>query len=161
MNSEGSDSCNRSSNLTQIEVKIVNFSARLTFKFNGWPYKQQDTCSMLCQALSLLSWPSVNLNWCYSPEAPNCGQNRRFFLYLVTLKFDRWPWKTIGHLFYATSSFVHNFIAIYGFKLELQSGNSQIGAQFVLTSATCFLVAAKKNMQLSHAYWLEINQQGI
>ena len=29
------------------------------------------------------------------------------FLSLVTLKFDRWPWKTIGHLFYTTSSFVH------------------------------------------------------
>ena len=26
----------------------------------------------------------------------------------VTLKFDRWPWKTIGHLFYATSRFVKN-----------------------------------------------------
>ena len=24
----------------------------------------------------------------------------------VTLKFNGWPWKTIGHLFYATSSFV-------------------------------------------------------
>ena len=30
----------------------------------------------------------------------------------VTLKFDGWPWKTIGHLFYATSSFVHHFVAI-------------------------------------------------
>ena len=30
----------------------------------------------------------------------------------VTLKFDGWHWKTIGHLFYATSSFVHHFIAI-------------------------------------------------
>ena len=30
----------------------------------------------------------------------------------VTLKFDGWYWKTIGHLFYATSSFVHHFIAI-------------------------------------------------
>ena len=28
----------------------------------------------------------------------------------VTLKFDGWPWKTIGHLFYATSSFMHNFL---------------------------------------------------
>ena len=27
----------------------------------------------------------------------------------MTLKFDRWPWKTIGHLFYPTSSFVHHF----------------------------------------------------
>ena len=43
----------------------------------------------------------------------------------VTLKFDRWHWKTIGLLFYATSSFLHNFIAIGEFKLELQSGNSQ------------------------------------
>ena len=43
----------------------------------------------------------------------------------MTLKFDRWPWKTIGHLFYATSSFVHHFVAIGEFKLELQSGNAQ------------------------------------
>ena len=42
----------------------------------------------------------------------------------VTLKFDVWPWKTIGHLFYATSSFVHHFVAIGDFKLELQSGNT-------------------------------------
>ena len=32
--------------------------------------------------------------------------------------------KTIGHLFYATSSYVHDFIAICEFKLELHSGNS-------------------------------------
>ena len=36
----------------------------------------------------------------------------------VTLKFDRWPWKTIGHLFYATSSFVQHFVAMGEFKLE-------------------------------------------
>ena len=41
----------------------------------------------------------------------------------MTLKFDGWPWKTIGHLFYATSSFVHHFVAIGEFKMELQSGN--------------------------------------
>ena len=34
------------------------------------------------------------------------------FFSRVTLKFDRWHWKTIGHLFYATSSFVHHFVAI-------------------------------------------------
>ena len=47
------------------------------------------------------------------------------FLSRVTLKFDRWPWKTMGNLFYATSSFVHHFIAIDQFKLELQSGNTK------------------------------------
>ena len=50
------------------------------------------------------------------------------FLSRVTLKFDGWPWKTIGHLFYATSSFVQHFIAIGEFKLELQSGNAQPGS---------------------------------
>ena len=44
--------------------------------------------------------------------------------------------KTTGHLFYATSSFVHHFITIGEFKLELRSGNAQIGAKFVLTSVT-------------------------
>ena len=34
------------------------------------------------------------------------------FLSRVTLKFDGWPWKTIGYLFYATLSFVHHFVAI-------------------------------------------------
>ena len=46
----------------------------------------------------------------------------------VTLKFDGWPSKTIGQLFYATSSFVQHFIAIGEFKLELQSGNAQSGS---------------------------------
>ena len=47
-----------------------------------------------------------------------------YVLSRVTLKFDGWPWKTIGHLFFAVSSFVQHFIAIGEFKLELQSGNA-------------------------------------
>ena len=43
----------------------------------------------------------------------------------ATLQLDGWPWKTIGHLFYPTSSFVHHFVAIGELKLELQSGNAQ------------------------------------
>ena len=46
------------------------------------------------------------------------------FLSRVTLNFDRWPSKTIGHLFSVTSSFVQHFVAIGEFKLELQSGNA-------------------------------------
>ena len=30
----------------------------------------------------------------------------------VTFKFDEWSWKTVGHLFFTTSSFVHHFKAI-------------------------------------------------
>ena len=56
------------------------------------------------------------------------------FLSCVTLKFYRWPWKTIGHLFYATSSFVLHFIAICEFKMELQSGNANFGSKSVFLS---------------------------
>ena len=48
---------------------------------------------------------------------------------IVTLKFDGWPRKTIGHLFYTTSSFVHHFKSIAEFKLDLQSGNAQFGSK--------------------------------
>ena len=44
------------------------------------------------------------------------------------MQFDVWPWKTIGHLFYAASSFVYHFVAIGDFKLELQSRNAQFGS---------------------------------
>ena len=54
------------------------------------------------------------------------------FFSRVTLKFDGWPSKTIGHLFYATSSFVYHFVAIGEFKLELQSGNAQSGSNATL-----------------------------
>ena len=47
------------------------------------------------------------------------------FLSRVTLKFDGWPWKSIGHLFYVASSLVHHFIAISELKPKLQSGNAK------------------------------------
>ena len=53
------------------------------------------------------------------------------FLSCVTLKFDGWPWKTIGHLFYTTPSFMHHFKSLGEFKLELQSGNTQSGSNQV------------------------------
>ena len=53
------------------------------------------------------------------------GSKSPIFLSLVTLKFDGWHWKTIGHLFYTTSSFVQHFKSIGELKLKLQSGNAQ------------------------------------
>ena len=52
----------------------------------------------------------------------------------VTSKFDGWPWKTIGHLFYTTSSFVHHLKVTGLLKLELQSGNAQSGSKWVFFS---------------------------
>ena len=54
------------------------------------------------------------------------------FFSRVTLKFDGWPCITIGHLFYAPSSFVYHFILIGEFKFELQSGNAQFGSKLMI-----------------------------
>ena len=42
-----------------------------------------------------------------------------YFFSRVTLQFDGWPWKTIGHPFHATSSFVQHFVPIGEFTLAL------------------------------------------
>ena len=54
------------------------------------------------------------------------------FLSCVTLKFDGWPLKTIGHLLYTTLSVVHHFKSIGEFKLELQFGNTQFGSKWAI-----------------------------
>ena len=48
------------------------------------------------------------------------------------LEIGGWPRKTIGHLFHATSSFLHHFVAIGEFRLELQSGNDQFGSKLTI-----------------------------
>ena len=57
------------------------------------------------------------------------GSKSVIFLSCVRLKFDGWPWKIIGHHFYATLSFVHHFKPISEFKIKLQSGNAQFGSK--------------------------------
>ena len=104
------------------------FFARVTFKFDGRPWRQYAISSILHQALYIISKTLVNSNWNYCPKTLNSGQNL-WFLSLVTLKIDGWPWNTIGHLFYAASSFVHHFVANGKFKLRLQSGDARFGSQ--------------------------------
>ena len=47
--------------------------------------------------------------WCF--QTPS-----HYDVTVMMMKFDGWPWKTIGHLFYATSSFAPHFVAIGEFK---------------------------------------------
>ena len=86
---------------------------------------------------------SFQIHWCIQTEVTvrKCSTRVKIgnFLSHVTLKFDGWPWKTIGHLFYTLSSFVHHFKTMGEFKLELQSGNTQ----FVSKSAIFFHVTLK------------------
>ena len=63
------------------------FLAPVNLKFDGWPWKQQGNSSVLLQALCIISNPSVNSNWNYSPEKPKAGQKRRF---VVPCDFEIW-----------------------------------------------------------------------
>ena len=107
--------------------QIRRFFSRVTLKFNGWPWKTIRqlfyTTSSFVHHFKL----SVKSNLSFSLETLNSGRNWWFFLSRVTLEFDGLTSKTIGHISYAASSFLHHFVVIGQFKLELQSGNAQFG----------------------------------
>ena len=60
------------------------------------------------------------------------------FLFHVTLKFDTWLWKTMGYLFYAIISFLHQFIVIGEFKMQLQSGNAPFRSKLASPSFSVY-----------------------
>ena len=127
--SERFDSCDRPSNLTQIGFKSSIFQPLWPWKFDEWPRKTMGhlfhtTSSFVHHFKSICAF-KLDLQF----GNAQFGSKLPIFLSHVTLKFDGRPWKTIGHLFYAASSFVHHFIAITEFKLELQSGNGQYGSK--------------------------------
>ena len=87
--------------------------SRMTLKTNRAPLL---CCFKLCSSFHSHCWIQTGVTVRKRPF----GSKSTIFFGPVTLKFDGWPWKIIGHLFQATSSFVHHFIAIYEFNLELQ-----------------------------------------
>ena len=112
-------------------AKLARFLYCMTLKFDGLPWHVIGHLPMLLKALYIIMQPAFYWNWSYSPETLNSGENLQF-LSCLTLIFDRWPWKTVGPLFYPTSSFVHHFIAICEFKLVLQSRNAQVGSKLAM-----------------------------
>ena len=118
-----------------ILVKIGNFLSRVTLKFDGWPRK---TIGHLFSVASSFVHPFTAISeFKLELESENAQfwSKSTIFLSHVTLKFNGWPSKTIGHLFYATSSFVNHFIPIGEFKFELQSGNAQFGSKSTIFRA--------------------------
>ena len=71
----------------------------------------------------------------------------------MTLKFDVWPWETIWHLFYATSSFLHHFATIGEFKLELQSGSRQSRSNSMIFGP-CDLIIWRMTFENNRAHLL-------
>ena len=112
-----------------IRVKIDDFLSTVTLKFDGWPWK---TIGHLFYVASSFVHNFIAIcEFKLKLQSGNAqiGSKSAIFLSCVTLKFDTWPWKTIGHRFYATSSFVHHFVSTDNLKLELQSGNARFGSK--------------------------------
>ena len=108
-----------------IQVEIVIFLSRVTLKFDRWPWK---TIGHLSYAASSFVYYFIAIGvFKLELQSGNAqfGPKSVIFCPPVSLKFEGWPWKTIGHLSYAASIFVYHFIAIGEFKLDLQSGNHQ------------------------------------
>ena len=116
-------------------VKIGIFLSRVTLKFDGWPWKTIGhlfyTTFKVCASFQSHRWNETGVT------VPKCSILVKIgnFLSCVTLKFDRGPWKTIEHLTYAASHFVHHFIAIGEFNLKLQSGNAKFGSKLTILLA--------------------------
>ena len=176
--SEGFDSCDRPSNLTQIGFKSSIFQPELPWNLMDDPEKKSGTSPMLFLSflyhfvaigefklelqsgnskfgsnsmifLAVRPWNTIGhlfflypISSCVYHFIPigefklelqsgnaQFGSKSTIFFSRVTFKLDSWPWKTIGQLFYVTSSFVHHFVPIGEFKLELQSGNAQFGSK--------------------------------
>ena len=99
-------------------------SVTLTFDLWPWPFAWTSLLSLVItpENFMMIRW------WEHGEKGVTDGQTDR-----QTDRQTDWTshisaWlqlKTIGHLFYATSSFEHHFVAIGEFKLELQSGNAQ------------------------------------
>ena len=135
--SEGFDGCDQPRNLTWNWIQIINFSAHVTLKFDGWPWKTIGhlcyTTSSFVQHFKAISEFKLEL------QSGNSQFRSKLVIFLscVILKFAGWPLKTAGHLFYSTSGFMHHFKAISEFKLEVQSGNAQFGSKSSIFCPVC------------------------
>ena len=124
--SEGFDSCDRPSNLTQIGFKSTIFQPcdleiwLMTSKNYRAPLVHYNK---LCASSQTPRWIRTAVAVRKRSIRVKIGE----FLPRVTLKFNGWPWKIIGILFCVTLSFVRHLKFIGEFKLKLQSRNAQFG----------------------------------
>ena len=131
--SEGFDSCDRPSNL---KLDSNRHFFRPCDREIWWMTSKNNKALLLyyvklCASFQIHWWIQTG----FTVQKHSIWVEIGDMLSRVTLKFDGWPWKTIGHLFYVTSSFVQHFVAIGEFKLELQSGNAQTGSNSTIFRA--------------------------
>ena len=117
--SEEFDSCDRPSNL-KLDSNRQFFS---TCDLGIWLMTSKNNRALLlyyvklCASFQIHQWIHTGVTVRKRSIRVEIGT----ILSRMTLKFDGWPWKTIWHRSYATSSLVHHLIAIGEFKLELHT----------------------------------------
>ena len=131
----------------QFGVKIGDFWSCVILRFDGWPW---ETIGHLFNSTSSFVhfFPTIGEFKLYLQSGSaqfkvKVGE----FCSRVTSKFDGWSWKTIKHLFYVTSSFVHNFTTIGEFELELQSGKRLNSGQNQRFLVLCDLEIWRKTLE--------------
>ena len=148
--SEGFDSCERPSNLTQVGFKSPIFTARVILKFNGWHWKTIGHLFYTRSSFVHHFKAMGKFNWSFKLETINSGQHRWFC--------PAWPWNLMDDLFYATSIFVHHFIAIGEFKLEFKFGNAKFGSKSTFFTAVWpwNLIDDLENNRAPHLCYLKL-----
>ena len=155
--SEIFESCDRPSNLTQIGFKSPIFRPCDPDIWWMTP-KNNKACLLyyikLCVSFQIHQWIQTGVSVRKRPIWVKCDG----FLSRVTLQFDVWPGKTIGHLFYATSSFVHHFVPIGEFKLGVQSGNAQFESKSTISLAVwpCNLMYDRENNKAPLLFYFKL-----
>ena len=145
--SEGFDSCDQSSDLKLNSIR--RFFSLCNLEIEWMTVKKNRTLPLyyvkLCTSFQIHRWIQTWVTVRKRSIRVEIGD----ILSCVTLKFDGCPWKTIGHLFYTTSSFAHHSKSIGEVKLELQSGNAQFGSKlmniFVLRDLEIWWMTLKNN----------------
>ena len=117
----------RTGDTVRKRLSWVVTSVTLTFDLWPWPFAWTSLLSLVItpENFMMIRW------WEHSQKGVTDGQTDRRTDRRTDWTIHRAAWsqlKTIGHLFYATSSFVHHLVPIGEFKLELQSGNAQSGS---------------------------------
>ena len=105
--SEGFDSCDQPSNL-KLDTNRWFFSL---FDLEIWWMTSKNNRALLlyyvklCASFQIHRWFQTGVTVRKRSIRVKIGD----ILSHVTFKFDGWPWKSIGHPFYTTSSFMHHF----------------------------------------------------
>ena len=138
-------SCVHFKSICELKLKLQSINAQFGSKSAifcpVWPWNLMDDLgnnrapllyhTKLCASFPIHRWIQIGVTVRKHSIWVKIGN----FLSCVNSKFDRWPRKTIGHLFYVSSSFVHHFTVISEFKLELQSGNAQFWSKSTIFRA--------------------------